>query len=154
MICCCKHGYTYRQNYLAHKISLPLILGNFTIMDAKMAETVAQKKTQLKERGLTVSNLLARAERMYDEVSRDVDFHGYAWVPEQPRWGQKKWQSIEDGSADLQKLSSMKLRLAEAARKADRLMRTDIAFDELCASVEKTTGELEAVVLPDGGAFA
>ena len=136
------------ENYLAHKISLPLILGNFTIMDAKMAETVAQKKTQLKERGLTVSNLLARAERMYDEVSRDVDFHtynGYAWDPEKPRWGQKKWQSLDECSADLRKLSAMKLRLAEAARKADRVMRTDIAFDDLCASVEKTTGELEAV---------
>ena len=123
-------------------------------MDAKMAETVAEKKTQLKERGLTVSNLLARPDHTYN---------GYAWDPEQPRWGQKKWQSIEDCSADLQKLSSMKLRLPEAARKADRLMRTDIAFDELCASVEKTTGELEAVVLPrkspegfseDGGVFA
>ena len=128
-------------------------------MDARIVDSDAQNKTdasekkvQIKERGLTVSNLLARAERMYDEVARDVDFHtcnGYAWDPERPRWGQKKWGSIEDCSADLQKLITMKTRLAEAARKCDRLMRTDIAFDDLCTSVEKTTADLEAVSAED-----
>ena len=76
--------------------------------DAQNKTDASEKKVQIKERGLTVSNLLARAERMYDEVARDVDFHtynGYAWDPERPRWGQKKWGSIEDCSADLQKLS-------------------------------------------------
>ena len=87
-------------------------------MDAKMTEPAAsenlrfsetggkntEKKAQIKERGLTVSNLLARAQRMYDEVSREVDFHtynGYAWDPEKPRWGQKKWDALEDCSARL-----------------------------------------------------
>ena len=135
-------------------------------MDAKMTEPAAsenlrfpetggkntEKKAQIKERGLTVSNLLARAERMYDEVSREVDFHtynGYAWDPEKPRWGQKKWDSLEDCSADLRKLSALKLRMAEAARKCDRAMRTDIAFDDLCASVEKTTDDLDVVLAED-----
>ena len=66
-------------------------------------------------------------------------------MPENPRWGQKKWDSLEDCSADLRKLSALKLRMAEAARKCDRAMRTDIAFDDLCASVEKTTDDLDVV---------
>ena len=107
--------------------------------DAQNKTDASKKKVQIKERGLTVSNLLARAEQMYDEVARDVDFHtynGYAWDPERPRWRQKEWASIEDCSADLQKLSTMKTRLAEAVCKCDRVMRTDIAFDDPCTSVE------------------
>ena len=82
---------------------------------------------------------------MSDEVSREVDFHtysGYAWDSKKALWGQKKWGSIDECSADLQKLSAMKTRLAEAAQMADKAMRTDIAFDEICVSVETTTADL------------
>ena len=64
-------------------------------MDAKVVDVVARAeiKSQVRERGLTVSNLLIRAQRMQEEVTVDVDFHKYnktVWDPEKhERWGQK-----------------------------------------------------------------
>ena len=60
--------------------------------------------------------------------------------------GRKNGIPLKTVRPDLRKLSALKLRMAEAARKCDRAMRTDIAFDDLCASVEKTTDDLDVVL--------
>ena len=65
-------------------------------MDAKVVDVAARAeiKSEVRTRGLTVSNLLIRAQRIQEEVARDVDFHKFnnaTWDPDKPdRWGQKR----------------------------------------------------------------
>ena len=115
-------------------------------MDAKVVD-VAEIKSEVRTRGLTVSNLLIRAQRMQEEVTVDVDFHKYnnaEWQPEKPtRWGQKKWDAIADCVQDIARLVALRNRVLEASRACDNVMRFDLTFDEVCVALEKTALELE-----------
>ena len=125
-------------------------------MDSRIVDTVrgevadrGEVKSQLKERGLTVSNLLIRAQRMSEEVTVDVDFHKFnnaEWKAEKPRWGQKRWEAMADCVDDVNRLNALRQRVLEASRACDEAMRFDLTFDEVCAALEKTAIELEAAV--------
>ena len=120
-------------------------------MDAKMVDILAvakntEKKAQLKERGLTVSNLLIRAQRMQEEVVKDVDYHkhnGVVWKADRERWGQKRWETEAECTEDVARLASLRDRVLEASRACDKVMRFDLSFDEVCSALEKTAIELE-----------
>ena len=120
-------------------------------MDSRIVDTVRDEvKSQLKERGLTVSNLLIRAQRMSEEVTVDVDFHKFnnaEWKAEKPsRWGQKRWETMADCVDDVNRLNALRQRVLEASRACDEAMRFDLTFDEVCVALEKTALELEAAV--------
>ena len=110
-------------------------------------EKNTEKKAQLKERGLTVSNLLIRAQRMQEEVIKDVDYHkhnGVVWKADRERWGQKRWETEAECTEDVERLASLRDRVLEASRACDKVMRFDLSFDEVCSALEKTAIELEA----------
>ena len=117
-------------------------------MDARAADVSrAAIKSEMKVRGLTVSNLLIRAQRMSEEVARDIDFHKFnnvTWDPEKPRWGQKKWNELAESVDDVNRVEMLRSRVLDASRACDKVMRFDLTFDELCAALEKTAIELEA----------
>jgi hypothetical protein len=57
--------------------------------------------------------LMMRAQRMQDEVTRELDFHDYNAVPwdaEKPKWGQKKWKSKMECKSDVEKMQSVRQR--------------------------------------------
>ena len=118
-------------------------------MDAKLVDVAARGeiKSEVRERGLTVSNLLIRAQRMSEEVAREIDYHKFnnaKWDPEKSRWGQKKWNELAESVDDVNRLEMLRSRVLEASRACDNVMRFDLTFDELCAALEKTAIELEA----------
>ena len=114
------------------------------IVDAVRGEVAdrGEVKSQLKERGLTVSNLLIRAQRLSEEVTVDVDFY----KAEKPRWGQKRWEVMADCVDDVNRLNALRQRVLTASRACDEAMRFDLTFDEVCVALEKTAIELEAAV--------
>ena len=45
---------------------------------------------------------------------------------------------------DVNRLEALRNRVLDASRACDKVMRFDLSFDELCATLEKTAIELEA----------
>jgi hypothetical protein len=115
-------------------------------MDARAAKVV-EMKGEIKLRGLTVSNLLIRAQRMGEEVAREIDFHKYnniTWDPERSRWGQKKWLELAECADDVNRLNELQTRVVTASRECDKVMRMDLSFDEVCDALERTALDLES----------
>ena len=105
-------------------------------------------KRHVRQRGISASNLMMRANRMTAEITRDVEFHmynGVTWDEQKPKWGQKKWKTKEECESDVVKMDAVKARIIEAANKGDKKMRLDISFDDLYAEMEKLALEFEAI---------
>lgn len=117
-------------------------------MDAKFADVVTRSKLKAdaRVRGLTITNLLIRAQRMQEEVVKDVDFHKYnkvTWDPDKTRWGQKRWATMADCADDVTRIETLRARVVAASKECDNVMRFDLTIDELCAALEATAIELE-----------
>src|SRR4051794_20300539 len=94
--------------------SLTYTLPTWIIANARAAVENADVKDDVKrhvrQRGISASNLMMRANRMTVEVAREIDFHTYngvSWDPEKPKWGQKKWKSMDECSSDVERLNAV-----------------------------------------------
>lgn len=120
---------------------------NARVVAAK-AEVPEETKKHVKQHGVSMMHLLARAQRMQDEITREIDFHDFNAVPwdaEKPKWGQKKWKSKVDCKYDVERMRSAHARIVEAANRCDKKMRLDVPFEDLCQEMEALALELEGI---------